>query len=143
MLLTWDASVGATGYEFCVDSVDNNACDGTWVPVFECQSARASVSMARPTDDRQVRAINGAGVAYVNGASGDYSFTTARVRPDAHHRAERESRFWHDAGWTDGHEQLTISNTGNDLLTVSGIYIRPGLMLPCGPEPLPPVGRVA
>ena len=29
--LTWQASTGATSYEYCIDTVNNNVCDASWV----------------------------------------------------------------------------------------------------------------
>jgi hypothetical protein len=33
LTLVWSASAGATGYEYCYDTVDNGACDSGWIPV--------------------------------------------------------------------------------------------------------------
>ncbi len=70
--LSWAASTGATGYEYCYDTTNDSACTGTWTP-----TTGTSVTLAGLTSNTtyywQVRAINGGGatvpIATPGGAS--------------------------------------------------------------------------
>jgi len=69
--LTWDSFVGAQGYEVCVDTVDNNACDtggptGGWRPVGNVTSWTVSGLAEGMTYYWQVRAVNAAGTTEAN-----------------------------------------------------------------------------
>ncbi len=71
--LAWNASSGATSYEYCIDTSVNNNCDSTWVRV---STTSASVSVnARTTYSWQVRAVNTVGTTVADGGSWR-SFTT-------------------------------------------------------------------
>jgi hypothetical protein len=116
--LVWDSSAGATSYEFCVDTVDNGACDGTWQPAWASTAVSVPNLSGGTTYYWQVRAHNGGGVTYANGsAPAFFTFATlARGIALAGNMAfgdvyvgERPTRT------------LTISNTGTAPLTVSGI----------------------
>ena len=78
--LVWAASSGATGYEYCIDTSNNNACNTSWV------SAGANVSVTLPplpastTHYWHVRASNGVGTTYSQGnATSFMAFTTEAV----------------------------------------------------------------
>jgi hypothetical protein len=74
--LSWGASSGATSYEYCYDTTNDNACSG-WISVGANTSAGLSGLTAGITYYWQARANNGAGVTYPNGAATSYwSFTT-------------------------------------------------------------------
>jgi len=69
--LTWDSFVGAQGYEVCVDTVDNNACDtggptGGWKQVGNVTSWTVSGLAEGMTYYWQVRAVNAAGTTEAN-----------------------------------------------------------------------------
>ena len=38
--LTWTLSSGAVDYEYCYDTIDNGACDTSWVPVGNATSGQ-------------------------------------------------------------------------------------------------------
>jgi len=80
-MLTWGASAGATSYEYCYDTVDNDACDTSWLPT----GANTSVSLggltAGATYHWHVRATTG-GITYAEGSpTAFWSFTTAPPPP--------------------------------------------------------------
>lgn len=58
--LTWDASSGAASYEVCVDTINDNACNGTWLPAATNSLTLSSLTPAT-TYYWQVRAVNSAG----------------------------------------------------------------------------------
>jgi hypothetical protein len=80
-VLSWGAASGATSYEYCVDTSANGACNTSWVPVGTATSA--SVTLAPSTlHSWQVRAINGGGTTYAQGALASFwSFTTDVPKP--------------------------------------------------------------
>ena len=73
--LTWGASTGATSYEYCIDLVVNNACDGTWVATGVTRSATAGPLVGGTRYEWQVRARNAVGVVSAN-ANTAWTFTT-------------------------------------------------------------------
>jgi hypothetical protein len=122
MDLVWEPSSGATDYEFCLDKVNNNACDGVWVPVWS--ATRATVFGLDPgaTYYWQVRAINAAGLTYANGSSSaGWSFTTEVPVLTRIISLSGDLDFGTVLAGKSFTRTLTISNTGNDLLTVSSI----------------------
>jgi probable HAF family extracellular repeat protein len=73
--LTWSASTGATGYEYCYDTSNDNACS-MWTSTGTATHVILSGLALGTTYYWQVRATNAAGVAYANGAaSAFWSFT--------------------------------------------------------------------
>ncbi len=75
--LTWSAASGAYKYYYCVDKVNNNACDGTWVDNGTKTSKWLSGLDPLATYYWQVRAVNSFGTTYANGATTSYwNFTT-------------------------------------------------------------------
>lgn len=63
----------ATGYLVCVDTIDNDTCDGTWTSI---SGTSASTNLGRRTTHYwQVRAVNDAGATDANAGSW-WSFTT-------------------------------------------------------------------
>jgi len=74
-LLDWETSIGATGYEYCIDTTGNDACNDAWVSVGNSSSANITGLSSETPYFWQVRAINSAGATYATG--GDWwSFTT-------------------------------------------------------------------
>lgn len=67
--LTWQPSAGATGYEYCRDTTDNDACDTAWSGA----GANTSANLSGLDNDNnyywQVRAMNDSGVTEANGGS--------------------------------------------------------------------------
>jgi hypothetical protein len=67
--LIWNASGGATLYEYCYDMNDNNTCDSGWVSNGSDTSVGLSGLSAGAAYYWQVRARNGGGISYAdNGA---------------------------------------------------------------------------
>ena len=74
--VSWGASAGATSYDYCYDTTNDNAC-GAWTGVGSNTSAGLSGLAAGTTYYWQARANNGAGTTYANGAATAFwSFTT-------------------------------------------------------------------
>jgi subtilisin family serine protease len=74
-VLRWERSNGATRYEVCGDTVNNNRCDGLWVNVGAALQATISSPVGRTTYYWQVRAINTEGITEANSSSW-WAFTT-------------------------------------------------------------------
>jgi len=73
--LSWSSSTGATHYEYCYDTTDDNACS-TWVSTTSTNTTLSSL-LAGATYYWQVRAANAYAITYANGSSTAYwSFTT-------------------------------------------------------------------
>lgn len=74
-ILSWGAAANATSYEYCVDTTDNSACDGSWINV-GTQTIAAPVGLAAGVPYFwQVRARNG--TAVIDGDGGLWwRFTT-------------------------------------------------------------------
>ena len=69
LTLKWAASSGATSYEYCIDTSNNNACNASWVSVGAATSKALSGLGHGVRYYWQVRARNATGVTYANGAS--------------------------------------------------------------------------
>jgi hypothetical protein len=77
--LTWSASAGATGYEYCVDTTNNDGCDGQWTQVAGTTTPLPGLS-PNTAYYWQVRAISSGGTAYADGSpTAWWSFTTRGV----------------------------------------------------------------
>jgi hypothetical protein len=74
--LTWSSSAGATSYEYCYDTTNNNSCDASWVSA----GGSTSVGLSGLTNNRtyywQVRARNADGTTEAD--SGTWWSFTAR-----------------------------------------------------------------
>ena len=57
--LTWEASAGATEYEYCYDKTDDNACDSSWTSASTNTSAEITFLDASTFYYWQVRAVDG------------------------------------------------------------------------------------
>lgn len=76
--LTWASAPGATGYEYCLDTSHNSACNTSWVSTGTATSVVVTGLAGNTTYSWQVRASNGQGTTYANGAATTFwSFTTA------------------------------------------------------------------
>jgi hypothetical protein len=75
LTLDWDASVGATEYEYCFDKIDDNTCDSPWVSTGTNTSVEISNLEANTTYYWQVRAVDGGGHTEANGGTW-WAFTT-------------------------------------------------------------------
>ena len=75
--LAWSASSGATSYEYCYDTSNNNACNATWISTGSATSVGLSGLTGGMTYYWQVRAINAVGTTFAEGnASSFWNFTT-------------------------------------------------------------------
>jgi alpha-tubulin suppressor-like RCC1 family protein len=79
LTLTWGVSSDATSYEYCIDTTNDNACNGSWI--------RTKKTTANLTDLRfrtiyywQVRAVNPGGTTYANSNTW-WSFATESGLP--------------------------------------------------------------
>lgn len=81
--LSWTASSGAAGYEYCIDTSNNGTCNGTWTSAGSATSVALSGLANLTLYSWHVRAVNAGGSTYAQGsASAFWSFTT-RPRPRA------------------------------------------------------------
>jgi bacillolysin len=80
-VLTWGASSGAASYEYCIDAVNNSACDASWTSAGANTNAGLSGLTPSTTYYWHVRASNTGGVTYAEADSAAYwSFTTAEAQ---------------------------------------------------------------
>jgi GH35 family endo-1,4-beta-xylanase len=67
--LSWGASPGASGYDYCLDASNNNACNTSWIST----GANTSIDLSGLTPGTayswQVRARNASGLTHANGAA--------------------------------------------------------------------------
>ncbi|MBI4933867.1 MAG: S8 family serine peptidase [Actinobacteria bacterium] len=75
LTLKWNASANATGYQLCLDTVNNNACDATWTNLGNVQSFTLNGLQSKRTYYWQIRATNAGGTTNAN-ASTFWRFTT-------------------------------------------------------------------
>jgi len=74
--LSWGVSTGATSYEYCVDTSDDDACT-TWISTGTATSAALSGLREETTYYWHVRAYHNAVIVYSDGsATAFWSFTT-------------------------------------------------------------------
>ncbi len=76
LTLSWGASAGATSYEYCIDTVDNNACNSSWTAVGLVTSTQVTGLTEWTTYFWQVRAVNGGGSTDADGGSWWWFITT-------------------------------------------------------------------
>jgi hypothetical protein len=75
LTLSWAASSGATAYEYCVDTTNDNACAGTWVSTGTARQAAISGLATKKAHYWQVRAVNASGTTLANNGTW-WKFTT-------------------------------------------------------------------
>ena len=73
-MLSWGSSSGAASYEFCVDTINNNVCDGSWTSVGNNNTVSLGGLSNGTTYYWQVRARNAAGTTEANNGTW-WSFT--------------------------------------------------------------------
>ena len=76
LTLSWGASTGATRYEYCFDTVNDNVCNGTWVSTGTARSVVVGGLGSRVVYFWQVRAVNAVGSTLANAGTW-WRFTTA------------------------------------------------------------------
>jgi hypothetical protein len=74
--LSWETSSGATEYEYCADTTDNNHCDASWVSALTGNSTALSGLGNNVTYYWQVRSLSALGWTYAD--DGTWSSFTAR-----------------------------------------------------------------
>ncbi len=79
LTLSWRASLLANTYAYCYDTIDNDACDATWIATTETSAQISGLSQST-TYYWQVRAVNNEGTREADGGEW-WSFTTAPSRP--------------------------------------------------------------
>ncbi|MEN9504535.1 MAG: hypothetical protein RI958_461 [Actinomycetota bacterium] len=75
LAISWGASAGAVRYEYCVDTTNNAACDGTWVNVGTARTATLTGLLGRTVYYWQVRSVNAGGTRLANNGTW-WRFTT-------------------------------------------------------------------
>jgi len=75
LTLSWAASSGATSYEYCVDTTNDNACAGTWISTGSTRSAAIGGLATKKAHYWQVRAVNASGTTLANSGTW-WKFTT-------------------------------------------------------------------
>ena len=88
--LSWAGSSGATFYEYCYDTNNNNICDATWTSTGSTTNAVLSGLVTSTTYYWQVRATNSGGVTTANGDLW-WSFTTVPAAPAAFNKTSPSS----------------------------------------------------
>ncbi len=79
LTLSWATSSGATSYAYCIDTVDDNACNTSWISTGTSNSV-ALRGLIPSTRYWQIRAINSAGTTYADGGSSIWwSFTIPTI----------------------------------------------------------------
>ena len=76
LLLTWAASTGATRYEYCIDTINDNLCNTSWISTGTALSVTIKTLSSRTTYYWHVRAVNTGGVTLSNNNT-FWRFTTA------------------------------------------------------------------
>jgi hypothetical protein len=67
--LTWQAAPNATSYEYCVDTIHNNACDTAWSSAGGSLGAAVGGMAAATTYYWQVRGVNASGSTQADGGA--------------------------------------------------------------------------
>ena len=78
--LQWNSSVGATDYQYCFDTVNNNICDTSWHGTYDTHAQLTGLLLGAKYY-WQVRANNMAGTIYAdNGVWWSFTISSARVQ---------------------------------------------------------------
>ncbi len=80
LTLNWTASAGAASYQYCLDTIDNSACDTAWTSTAAAASILVNGLNAGTSYWWQVRAVNDVGTVEAN-TGGWWAFTTATTTP--------------------------------------------------------------
>jgi hypothetical protein len=138
--LSWQASAGATGYQYCIDTTNDNAC-ASWASTGSNTSVSLSGLNPNTTYYWQVRATNPDGTTYANGAATAFwSFTTGEATatfPDV------STGYWawayverlYNAGLTGGYPDGTYRPANTVTRAEMAIFLMKGMN---GPAYTPP-----
>jgi hypothetical protein len=77
--LTWGTSSSASSYEYCIDKIDDDICNSSWVSGGSSTS-KVLNNLTQGTHYWQVRAVNAKGTTYANGSSSDWWAFTVDLR---------------------------------------------------------------
>ena len=77
LVLSWAAAAGATRYEYCIDTTNDNACGTSWISVGTATSVVLGRLTGLTTYYWHVRAVNSGGITYSNNNT-FWRFTTAK-----------------------------------------------------------------
>ena len=78
-VLVWQTSTGADSYEYCYDTIGNNACDGNWLSTVGATTANLVNLNNNSIYYWQVRAVNTASTIEANDGVW-WSFTTEKYQ---------------------------------------------------------------
>jgi hypothetical protein len=78
--LSWEAVSGADSYEYCLDTIDDDACGGSWVSTGTGSTVQVTGLAYQTSYFWQVRAVNAFGATTADGGSW-WSFTTKPTPP--------------------------------------------------------------
>ncbi len=82
LLLSWGSSSGATRYDYCFDTVNNNQCDATWVDAGDVLSTPLPSLVYNTLYYWQVRAVNTSGSVQADSGTW-WTFWTRTAPPGA------------------------------------------------------------
>jgi hypothetical protein len=142
-ILKWSASTGATSYQYCYDTINNNVCDTSWV-----STASTNVTLSNLRNNMiyywQARAVNPGGITYAN-AGAWWNFKVVLALPilispgnGATHVGSRPHFAWSDPnafGVTGYTVQISKNNTFTSLVITSNVITNtftPSANLPVG-----------
>ncbi len=91
--LSWQSSSGATSYEYCYDTTNNNDCDSTWTSTGSDTNVSLS-GLGTSTYFWQVRAVNVDGNTYADSGAW-WSFSTSSASGDNYEPDDT----WEQAQW--------------------------------------------
>ena len=77
--LSWAPSDGAASYEYCIDTIDNDICDTSWISAGTNTNVSLPRLKAKTTYYWQVRAVNAGGTTNAD-ASTWRSFSTGNYK---------------------------------------------------------------
>jgi HYDIN/CFA65/VesB family protein/VCBS repeat protein len=118
LTLGWSSSNGAASYEYCLDSSLNSTCDVGWTSIGAGTAVALPALNPGTAYQWQVRALNSAGITLAD-AGAWWTFTTAQATRAI---AVTGNLAFGNAGiGSKLTRTITISNTGNSALTVTGI----------------------
>lgn len=79
VILAWGSSSGATGYEYCIDTSNNNACNTSWVSTGTNTNAVVAGLLSNTAYYWHARASNAGGTTYSDASTTAFrGFTTRR-----------------------------------------------------------------
>ncbi len=123
--LSWGASAGAASYAYCIDTVNDNACNAAWVSTGAATSKALSGLAAGTHYYWQVRATNAGGTTYANGgATAWWSFTTSAALAPVFKATPTSWNFGLvKVGTTSAATSFTIKNVGTANMVIGTVTL--------------------